>query len=482
MNPTLSAVLGHAALAGVLLGILAVGGWPPARLATTPWWLPFWIAQAGLFAGTMAWVGLTRRRDDAETTIAEGRRTDLAETRALVVEQLRHLEVERDKLDDATYAEERAALLEIGAAAARALDEATAAPALPDEDPMSDAPMLDRLRALRDADPTAFDAAVGDLGVRPPPPGGLPDLWKGVVWTLLVVGVLGAIGWNVAGDARDRTGAMPMTGGDQVMGDAASPAADPTLAALQERLAADPSDLAGQNQLTELALARQRMDLAMAANESALAIDPSDRDARTFQAVLQAFVGKVDEALAALDALLVEDPEHLRALVYRGLLSIERDPTKAVEVLEKAAALDDNPMLRQALSEARRASAGPSAATLPPGAPTAAEASPIASGSLALEGPAPNGGVLFLSIRDPRGGPPLAAQRLPASPLPSTFEITTADRLPMGGDRPLPGHVQLVVRLDSDGDPLTKPPSDPAAEALVEVGTADIPLTLRARP
>lgn len=486
MNRLPAVLVGHAVLAAVLLGLCAAFGWPPARLAETAWWWPMWIAQAGLLAGSLAWVGLSERPDDAAETIEQGRRTDLAETRALVVEQLRHLDVERDKLDPEDYAAERAALLQVGAAASRALEEGEApAPepvaAEPSPDDLVTA-LVERLKPLREADPATFDRALARLGARPEPEG-LPDLWKGVVWTLMTVGVIAFIAGNVGGEARDRVGGMPMTGGDQVMegnartAQAAGPEApppDPVLQQLQQQVQEHPDDLTAWNQLTELSLARQRMSEAMAANESALKLDPQDRDARVFQAVLQAFIGRVDAALDALDGILEEDPVQLRALVYRGLLSIDRDPATAVTVLERAAALDDNPMLRRALADARQRLDG--------GDPGPASAGPerLVAGTLSFDGEIPPGTTLFLSLRDPSGGPPIAARKIPAATLPETFELTTADRLPMGGERPLPSQLLLTARLDTDGDPLTRPPSDPSATATVEAGSEGVALVLKA--
>src|SRR5688572_25342576 len=63
---------------------------------------------------------------------------------------------------------------------------------------------------------------------------------------------------------------------------------------------------------------------------------------------------------------------------------------------------------------------------------------------------------LFVSVRDPAGGPPLAALKLEPGPFPLKFAVTEANAIPMGGvARPFPAKVDLTVRLDADGDPLT---------------------------
>jgi hypothetical protein len=77
-----------------------------------------------------------------------------------------------------------------------------------------------------------------------------------------------------------------------------------------------------------------------------------------------------------------------------------------------------------------------------------------------IVGPDPRGAkVLFVSVKDPsRPGPPLAAKQLPAGPFPLAFTLTEDDRIPMGAGRELPESVMLSVRLDRDGDAMTRDP------------------------
>ena len=90
---------------------------------------------------------------------------------------------------------------------------------------------------------------------------------------------------------------------------------------------------------------------------------------------------------------------------------------------------------------------------------------------------APSGGVLFVIARSQGGGPPLAVKRLPAGPFPMAFQIGAADVMVQG--RPFKGPIHLSARIDSDGQPLTRDPSDPAAEAqLLEPGATGIELVL----
>ena len=87
---------------------------------------------------------------------------------------------------------------------------------------------------------------------------------------------------------------------------------------------------------------------------------------------------------------------------------------------------------------------------------------------------------LFVSIKDPAGGPPLAAKKLPVGPFPMTFEVTSADRLPMGGSRPTPDAVDVTIRLDFDGNAMPRADGEPAATfAAMKTGTAGIAAILK---
>jgi hypothetical protein len=74
--------------------------------------------------------------------------------------------------------------------------------------------------------------------------------------------------------------------------------------------------------------------------------------------------------------------------------------------------------------------------------------------------------VVFVSLKDPSGGPPVAAKKYQANQLPMEFTITTADQISMGGPpKPLPASLVLSVRVDADNDgsAFTKTPLDPQA-------------------
>ncbi len=493
----------HALAVVALLLALGAAGVPLAAFRDSAWWWPFWTVQAGVVVGLVAVARLGARPDEHVAVAEAGRREDLLRSRELVVAQLRQLEAEAHKLDPADYARERAELLAVGAGAARALDQADLAhgASTPAHDPTDGATqeptpaaseLAARLRAMRQEDPAAFDAAVAALGIpgaAPAAASGPSGVWIGAGWTLAGVAVIAGLYVLVAGDARPRAEGMPITGGDSVgLAEAPAPRRSPAEQALLDRVAQDPADVGAHNDLTELAIGRQDLAGALEHNQAALAAAPADADARVFRAVLLTAIRKEAEGIALLDEVLADDPRHVRALVYKALLVQRRDPATAVSLLERAAAVEPSPQIEAALAEARAAAAaGPgaegtalSSSDAPGGGPppSDAPARTLVAGTLAYAGtPAPDA-ILFVSLRPVAGGPPLAAVRWSPDRANGAFTLTTADLIPMAQGRPLPEAVVVTARLDSDGDPLSRPPSDPAASAEVTVGAEGVTLTL----
>lgn len=117
-----------------------------------------------------------------------------------------------------------------------------------------------------------------------------------------------------------------------------------------------------------------------------------------------------------------------------------------------------------------------------PEAPAPAGGSKLAlSGTIAFEGTS-TGTALFVSIKDPaRPGPPLAAKKLPPGPFPMEFALTEADIVQMGpAPREIPATVALSVRLDADGNAMTKEPTDPKATLETPAEKSGLAITLAA--
>jgi len=436
-----------------------------------------WGAPAAVLAAAVAFAILTvvRLRSEDRSVTTEGRTIDLASTRDSAVEALRQLVLERPKMEPADYEREKDLLISRGARALEALD----------------GPPSDTASAPQAAPPATPQAQ--------PPAKGLSPEWKGALAMLAVVLVVGGL-WQLLGrTATPRGEGANMTGNQDLAGASAPP--DPKQsreylarkADLDAAIAANPNDVEPLNQLTFLYLRVGDPPSAMQTNDKALALAPSDADARTWRAVITAMMGMPDQALAGFDAVLRDVPDHPQATVSKGLLLLEQGKaTEAIPLLEKAIALNpDNLATRAALDQARQM-----AGTAPPPAAGAAAPAPgavqtIVQGTIAIDPAAaaavPAGGVLFWSVRDPaRPGPPVAADRanLGSVRFPMPFALTTEHiRAMPGAATTLPASVDLTVRVDADGNAMTREAGLPSATMTgVAIGSSDVTVVLRLDP
>ncbi|TNE86166.1 MAG: hypothetical protein EP330_23055 [Deltaproteobacteria bacterium] len=419
----------------------------------------------GLGAGAVLAMRMRASEAEGQQVLRQGRVDDLSGTREDAVDALRALEQEKDKLPEGEYLKQRKELLSRGAEALRELDEGV----------QVNDPMAERIAALEAQRETlgdaAVDAAIAALrGGSAPAPRSGGSAMVGALWTLGLLAVAGGLWWQLSGDARPRGAMGSMTG--NAPSEAAPPPPrpeHPDKARWQAALDANPNDLAALNGLTEVAIAERDLPLAMELSGKALEVEPKDLDARTHRAVLQAAVGMSDLAFEQLAEVRTEAPEFSKAWVYTGLLAMDQGRLElAEEALIRAIELEPTraDFLAARLEMVR--------------AQASATQDVLVSGRIEAPGVTPTGSeILFVSLRDPAGGPPLAALRLPPT-LPTDFVVTRADLIAMGGaPRPVPAAVMLTVRLDGDGNPMTKdgPASEPQT---IAPGTEGLQLTLTA--
>lgn len=422
------------------------------NLEWADWGPPLVVFGLGLLFGLLAVMRL-RTRSDAQAA-AEGREQDLVQAHRAALDALKALELDREKLDPNDYSREHEALLQRGAAALRELE------------------------AFRTGqDPAAAHSAEAPVGASPsggaaPAARGMAPEWKGALTALSVVGVLFLIFQFVQADTVPRREGASMTG-NQDLGAPPPSASTPWVEAraqLEAKLAQNPDDVELLNDLTQAALSAGDLQASMEYNQRAFDVDPDNVDALVFKSLLAATVGMFDRAIGGLEEALEKDPGHVRALTYKGLILLEmRRYEDAVPVLERAVELQPNlPPLLDALDTARKG----------------ATAEVVVSGTAVLDAETADAltgtEIVFVSVRDPAGGPPLAALRLPPGPFPLSFRVTTADALAMGGTaRPFPDTLALSVRIDTDGDPTTRD-GEPLAEIeTVALGTEGLELQLR---
>lgn len=324
-----------------------------------------------------------------------------------LLEQLRELEADREKLDPAEYTARKSALVDQAAAALQAMERPEA------------------------------EAAPSTLA-----PSRLTTLQK-VSWAAGVAAFFVALGVGLQQNAKNRAQGASMTGGDQV----APVEAD--VEAARATLASNPKDIDALNVVTWYAIRSRDLQSAMATLDTAREVAPDHPLVLTHLAVLQLQVGMYDRADEALNAALKASPDLPRALFFRGLVRAQLgDKEGATQALERVFAVpateDERQLAASLLSELKA----------PPPQDRVQGTVTLAPGLSP-----PTGGMLFIIAKRAAegGGPPVAADRQSPTGFPVSFTLTDKDMM-LGGA--WPDQVWMQARIDADGNPTTKGEGD----------------------
>jgi len=372
------------------------------------------------------------------------------------------------------------------------------------------------LREIERRAPSRDERENPEVGWAPLPsaaaaPAAAPSTLKGFLWGVGSVGALGLLFFFVSQSARERTQTESMTGDASATAGARSDGAE--VARAQAAVQRNPDDLDARLELARLHLVRQDMMGVFQETQQVLQRSPGNPRALSYQALVRLAMGQADMAESMLKEALAADPQLLEAYLHLMLVHVRSGrAAEAEKVLADAVrrfpGREDS--LRSLLGEMRspggdeaRAaeSSGPVEdphANVPvgEGAPRPGMAAREAArppGSIkkvsgileldpSLEGQGFAGAVLFVTLREGGfgAGPPLAARRIIAGAFPVAFEIGSADSM-TGED--LPDELLVEARIDSDGDPVTRPPTDPYGQAdRVAVGARDVKVVLKRRP
>ena len=374
------------------------------------WGLPLVILSVGLSAG----IFLATRTQN--TDVAVRPEEDHAARREALLEQIRELDADREKMDAGRYSTRREELIAAAAAASRALEQSTAeTPAASTAAPIS--------------------ARVG--------------LWGGI--TLVFFVLLGVL---INQYATPRTEGGSMTGNSVGGVDMAaiSAARSARVEAAQDALSDDPKDLSALNVITYDALLYRDLDTAMAHIDQAREIDPEDTAVLINLAILQMSVGMIDRAQGALDGVLARDPSNGRAMMWKAfMLANSGEKDAAIALLEGVQGALEWPEETVFAENMLRELTAPPPVTHVSGTVALAEGAEVGSGTL----------YVYARRSEAGGGPPVAAFQHRAG-LPTAFTLTDADMV-MGGV--WPEQVWVQARLDADGDPMTR--EDTLAESVV---------------
>jgi cytochrome c-type biogenesis protein CcmH len=278
-------------------------------------------------------------------------------------------------------------------------------------------------------------------------------------------------------------------------------AADGEEAQLQAAVARNPADIEGHLALARLYVEKQNWMGVW--NETARVLEraPGNPPALAYQSLVRLAMGQTDMAVTLLTKAIASDPNLIDSYAYLALaytrMGRARDAEAAIAKAsrrfpDRAADLQkylkDLRERETAVAQASVTSgnADPHAGLKTPGQggapPQSSSSGRRVAGTVDLDpsirGKLPPGGILFVFARPSGGseGPPVAVKRLPAR-FPATFELGEADSM-MG--QPLPDQLLIEARLDEDGDPTTRPPTDPKARLDgVKIGRTDLRLVLK---
>jgi len=407
----------------------------------TDWLSAGGMILSGLIVGFMFWYGMKGRAPKPDVE-----RLDFEAKRDLLLQQLRELKETGGSVEEQRRLEREAADV------LRALDKRKA----PGSAGVSPAVEHDLAKSSgRDARvPSDIAAHARAAAIR------------GFIWGAASVAVLGGIAWFVTEKATPKTeqtmGGAPMMSAPQSQ--AQQP--DPALQQIEAAVAKSPDDLEMRNQLAKAYLERENLMGVFEQTKYILAKSPDDARALTYQALVRMSMGQRDPAAEMLHHAIKSDPQLLDAYVALAWDDIQRGNTADAEAQIAEATRrhpDQKARLDDVLSKMKEQAKNPVPAAAP-SAPAAAPASgPSVHVTLTLAGAAPSpNAVLFVIARasGQTAGPPAAVKRIAGPTFPLDIDLSAADSM-MG--QPLPATIRIEARLDSDGDAMTKNPSDPHA-------------------
>lgn|GEM_PF-352420 len=476
------------------------------------------VLVAGLLSG-LALAGITRKRADEPEGKRDAREQRIAELearRAQLMEQLRLSGIE------AASADEKAAIERDAGLVLRELDELRAAP------PEATATVATELASTPAAPPAEAAATVPSPAAPAAPAAPSASATKGS-WGLspqlagaIKGGAVVAVGFVLYLALTSQTGprapGASITGNDAVapMGAGAStraPAASssmaagqgdgqearsltavdtPRLRAARAEVAANPSSHAARVELGWALVDAGGWIEVYRLAEALLNENESDADGLALAVAVRVAMGQREGLAPLVDQAIDAFPNHPMLLAWRGRVAqLTGDAAGAERFWARArTAASGDAELDALIGDFRRT---PAATPSPHPGPGAAPARPATTAEAGFEGgvsgtvklasgvTAPPGGVLFLIARraGADGGPPAATRKIVGPSFPRAFTLGPAD-LMMGGE--FPERVTVQARLDSDGDPLTRSPSDLVAAWPSEVRAGQRGVVLELAP
>ncbi len=438
------------------------------------WLPPLAVFAASLVAGALfVWRAYASARNRArKPEAAPLALRDLQGKRDVLVQQLRELEDTAAKRTPEQLARERYAL------------ELEAARVLLELDSRSASPVPPRRKGAvgRATEAAAASVPVGNRALR------------GFLWGTASTAAVGLLLFLVFRSARPRepggsvTGETPMGRAGASSESAGLASADPQEAQLKAAVARNPEDVEVRLELARFYLLKQNMRAAWNETQESLKRSPGDARALTYEGLMRLAAGQPEVALSLLKQAIAKKPDLLEAYLQLAFAYVRLDRVPDAEAAIAVASSrfpDKAAMMSRLLAKMREQAAQEqrAAAGAPPSAGAGAETSRRVAGVVdldpALRGKPAPGAVVWVTVRQAgvEKGPPVAVKRLPASAFPIAFSIGEADTM---AGAPFPEKVRIEARVDSDGDPATRDPSDPSARLDgVMVGATNLRLVMR---
>jgi cytochrome c-type biogenesis protein CcmH len=295
--------------------------------------------------------------------------------------------------------------------------------------------------------------------------------FAGFAWGVLTAAMVGGVIFYVMQSAKPRAENEPTTGAalPNATKEQQPPQSDAVIQALEEQVAKTPDDLNLRNELAKAYFDRENLMKVFEQTEFVLKKAPGDAHALTYQALVRMAMGQNDEAQRMLETATKNDPQLVDSFVALAWLYMLRGRAADAEATMNVAMTnhpDQKARLTDVLAQMRaKAAARPAeAAAAPAGGaePSVAPAEgPVVHVTLSLAGGStpPANATIFVYARaaGQTSGPPAAVKRLPVGSFPLSFDLSAADSM-MG--QPLPPSMRIEARIDSDGNAMTKSPTD----------------------
>ena len=229
------------------------------------------------------------------------------------------------------------------------------------------------------------------------------------------------------------------------------------------------NEVASVLQEGKTAFSKQDWQKAIESFKKVLAVDPNQPEAHAYMGAILLQAGHADGALMAFDKALSQNPNFPMALWGKGMALYQgkKDFAGARQVFEKLLQLlpagDDRNEIQKLLVEIPQSGQKPQqTATATPVQADANSAGEI-TGKITidpkLKDKVDSQAVLFIIAR-PGGsdGPPAAVKKIEHPVFPLTYSIGSENSMMQGV--PLSGKLNILVRLDKDGNPMTHQPGD----------------------